>query len=62
MHHLNSERQPCRVMAIFEASMLSFELLPAATVGDLAERLADFACKDDGILISVDVVDVRVRS
>lgn len=60
MRHLHVERPPQnRVTAVFEASALSFELPPAATFEDLAERLADLGDRHDGTLISV---DVRMRS
>ena len=56
MQHLSIERQPrSRVIAVFESSVFSFELSPAATLEDLAGRLADFNRKHDGALIRVDV-------
>ena len=47
------------VMAVFEDSALSFELPPAATLEDLADRLAHLSERHGGALISV---DVRVNS
>jgi mannose/cellobiose epimerase-like protein (N-acyl-D-glucosamine 2-epimerase family) len=47
------------VMAVFEASALSFELPQAATLEDLADRLAHLSERHGGALISV---DVRVNS
>jgi hypothetical protein len=60
MQHLNVERQPRNcVMAIFETSVVSFELPPAATLKDIAVRVGEFRRKQDGTLIRV---DVRVQS
>jgi hypothetical protein len=60
MQHLNIECPPRnRVTAVFEANALSFELPLAATLEDLAARLADLGDRHDGTLISV---DVRVQS
>jgi len=60
VQHPNIECPPRnRVTAVFEASALSFELPPAATLEDLAASLADLGDRHDGTLISV---DVRVRS
>jgi len=44
-----------RVMAVFESSAAVFELPPAATLEDLAGRLAHLSEGHDGTLISVDV-------
>jgi hypothetical protein len=48
-----------QVMAVFEASALSFELPPAATLEELAARLAHLTERHGGALVSV---DVRVNS
>jgi hypothetical protein len=48
-----------RVMAMFESSAAVFELPRAATLEDLAGRLARLSERHDGALISV---DVRVSS
>jgi hypothetical protein len=56
MQHLNIERQPQNgVMAMFDTSTLSFDIAPAATFEDLAERLARRRHRHDGALISVAV-------
>jgi hypothetical protein len=44
-----------RVMAVFESSAAVFELPQAATLEDLAGRLAHLSEGHDGTLISVDV-------
>lgn len=44
-----------RVMAMFESSAAVFELPQAATLEDLAGRLAHLSEWQDGALISVDV-------
>jgi hypothetical protein len=44
-----------RVMAVFESSAAVFELPQAATLEDLAGRLAHLGEGHDGTLISVDV-------
>jgi hypothetical protein len=44
-----------RVMAVFESSAAVFELPQAATLEDLAGRLAHLSERHDGTLISVDV-------
>jgi hypothetical protein len=44
-----------RVMAVFESSAAVFELPRAATLEDLAGRLAHLSEGHDGTLISVDV-------
>ena len=44
-----------RVMAMFESSAAVFELPRAATLEDLAGRLAHLSERHDGALISVDV-------
>ena len=44
-----------RVMAVFESSAAVFELPRAATLEDLAGRLAHLSEGHDGALISVDV-------
>ena len=60
MRHLDIDRPPKnRVMAMFDASALSFDIAPAATLEDLAERLAYLRNWHDGALIGV---AVRVRS
>jgi hypothetical protein len=46
-------------MAVFEASALSFELPRAATLEDLADRLAFLGERHGGALLRV---DVRVSS
>jgi hypothetical protein len=43
------------VMAVFEASALSFELPRAATLEDLADRLAFLGERHGGALLRVDV-------
>jgi hypothetical protein len=48
-----------RVMAMFESSAAVFELPRAATLEDLAGRLAHLSERHDGALINV---DVRVSS
>lgn len=59
MRHLDIERPAQnRVMAVFKAGALSFDIAPAATLEDLAERLADLRVRQDGGLISL---AVRVR-
>jgi hypothetical protein len=44
-----------RVMAVFESSAAVFELPRAATLEDLAGRLAHLSERHDGALISVNV-------
>ena len=44
-----------RVMAVFESSAAVFELPRAATLEDLAGRLAHLSAGHDGALVSVDV-------
>jgi hypothetical protein len=44
-----------RVTAAFETGAISFELPLAATLEDLAARLADLGDRHDGALVSVDV-------
>ena len=56
MQRLRTERpMQNHVRAVFEASALSFELPPAATLEDLAGRLARLSERYDGALIRVDV-------
>jgi hypothetical protein len=60
MQRLHVERQtPNHVMAVFETSALSFELPQAASLEDLADRLAHLSERHGGALVSV---DVRVNS
>jgi hypothetical protein len=60
MQHFSIERPTQNhVMAVFEASALSFELPQAATFEDLADRLAHLSERHGGALISL---DVRVSS
>ena len=47
------------VVAMFETSALAFELAEAATLEDLADRLAHLSERRGGALVSV---EVRVRS
>jgi len=42
-------------MALFESGMARFELQPAATLGDLADRLARLGERHDGALLRIDV-------
>ena len=59
MRHLNIEcPSRNRVTALFEASAFSFELPLAATLEDLATRLADLRERHGETLIGV---NVRVR-
>lgn len=56
MGRFNAECPPQnRVTAVFEASALSFELPLAATLEDLAARLADRGDHHNGPLISLNV-------
>jgi hypothetical protein len=56
MRHLNHEPPaPNRVVAIFEGSAVSFDMAPAATFEDLAERLSYLHDRHEGTLISVAV-------
>jgi len=56
MRHLDIQNPTQnRVMAVFKAGALSFDIAPAATLEDLAERLADLRDWDDGSLVSVAV-------
>jgi len=56
MRHLRSEHPaPNRVVALFEGAAVAFDVAPAATWEDLAERLAFFRDRRDGTLISVAV-------
>ena len=60
MQRLRIERpKQSRVKAVFESSAAFFELPRAATLEDLAGRLAYLSERHDGALISV---DVRVSS
>ncbi len=54
MRRLARERPaPNRVVAVFDGSAVSFDMAPAATLEDLAERLAALDDRYDGTLISV---------
>ncbi len=53
-HHIDHAMQN-RVMAVFESSAAIFELPRAATLEDLAGRLAHLSERHDGALMSVDV-------
>ena len=53
-HHIDLATQN-RVMAVFESSAAVFELPRAATLADLAGRLAHLSEGHDGALMSVDV-------
>ena len=56
MGRFNAEYLPRnRVTAVFEANALSFELPLAATLEDLAARLADRGDHHDGPLVGVHV-------
>jgi hypothetical protein len=56
MRYLQSDRPvPNHVVAVFEGSAVSFDMAPAATLEDLAERLAFLHDRHDGTLISVAV-------
>ena len=56
VHHLHIDHaMQNRVMAVFELSTTTFELSQAATLEDLAGRLARLSDGRDGTLISVDV-------
>jgi hypothetical protein len=44
-----------RVMALFEGSAISFDMAPATSLLDLAERLSGLGGRHDGALISVTV-------
>jgi hypothetical protein len=57
MRHLEIERPiRNRVTAVFDDGALSFDLAPAATLADLAARLAHLHGRRDRALISVAVV------
>jgi hypothetical protein len=56
MQPLEIERVPkTRVLALFEGSAITFNMVPRASLLDLAERLADFGGRHDGALIGVTV-------
>jgi hypothetical protein len=56
MQRLPAERlAQNQVLAVFEASALSFKLPRTATFEDLARRLAYLAGRREGALVSVDV-------
>lgn len=52
-HHNHATQN--RVMAVFECGASVFELPRAATLEDLAGRLAHLSERHDGALVSVDV-------
>jgi hypothetical protein len=56
MQRLEVESVPrTRVMALFEGSVVSFDMRSRTSLMDLVERLADLGGKHDGALISVAV-------